>query len=120
MAVKKADNLLLQPLPNARTFGLQNQSFRGVLAANKAEETVLQTVEGILQLEMQHRAWLDFPAPYRLSLRNLQTQPQRQPAFARFAGARKQGKPSREQTGDNPLCGWNRRGKQVIGGNNLR
>ena len=37
MVVKKADNLLLQALPNARTFGLQNQLLPALLGpANRA------------------------------------------------------------------------------------
>lgn len=75
MVVKKAGNLFLQALPNARTFGLQNQPLRGILTAHKPEQTVLQTVEGVLQREIQHRARLNFPTPHRLTLCDLQAKP---------------------------------------------
>ena len=52
MVVKKAGNLFLQALPNARTFGLKDQPLRGILAARKPEQAVLQAVEGILQRQM--------------------------------------------------------------------
>ena len=105
MAVKKAGNLFLQALPNARTFGLQNQLFWRILAAHKPEQTVLQAVERVLQREVQHRARLNFSPPHRLTLCDLQAKPQRQPAFACFAGICKQCQSCRKQAGNNPLYG---------------
>ena len=105
MVVKKAGNLFLQALPNARTFGLQNQPLRGILTAHKPEQTVLQTVEGVLQREIQHGARLNFPPPHRLTLCDLQAQPQRQPAFACLAGTGKQCQSCRKQARNNPLYG---------------
>mgnify|MGYP005877351975 CR=1 FL=1 len=105
MVVKKAGNLFLQALPNARTFGLQNQLFWRILAAHKPEQTVLQAVERVLQREVQHRARLNFSPPHRLTLCDLQAKPQRQPAFACFAGICKQCQSCRKQAGNNPLYG---------------
>ena len=89
MVVKKAGNLFLQALPNARTFGLKDQPLRGILAARKPEQAVLQAVEGILQRQIQHGARFNFPTPHRLTLCDLQAKPQCQPAFARLAGTSK-------------------------------
>ena len=75
MAVKKAGNLFLQALSNSRTFGLQNQLFRRILAAHKPEQALLQAVEGILQRNIQHGARLNFPTPHRLTLCDLQAKP---------------------------------------------
>ena len=75
MVVKKAGNLFLQALSNSRTFGLQNQLFRRILAAHKPEQALLQAVEGILQREIQHGARLNFPTPHRLTLCDLQAKP---------------------------------------------
>lgn len=75
MVVKKAGNLFLQALSNSRTFGLQNQLFRRILAAHKPEQALLQAVEGILQRKIQHGARLNFPTPHRLTLCDLQAKP---------------------------------------------
>ena len=105
MVVKKAGNLFLQALSDTLAFGLQNQLFWRILAAHKSEQAVLQAVERVLQREIQHRARLNFSPPHWLTLCDLQTKPQCQPAFACFAGTSKQGKTSREQAGNNPLYG---------------
>ena len=80
-------DLFFQPLPNARTFRLENQPFRGITTVDQLEDATLQTVKCIFQREINHGAWLYFSIPDRIALRNLQTQPQGQPAFARLAGA---------------------------------
>jgi len=103
--MNKVHNLFLQSLSDTLAFGLQDQPLRGILAAHKPEQTVLQAVERVLQREVQHRTRLYFPAPHRFTLCDLQAQPQCQPAFARFAGTGKQSQPSGKQAGDNPLYG---------------
>ena len=88
--VDKADKLFFQPLPDAAAFRLHDQPFGGFFAAHKLEQALLQAVEGVLQREIKHGVRLYFASPHRLALRDLQAQPQGQPAFARFAGTGKQ------------------------------
>ena len=51
------------------------------------EEAALDTLEAILQTEVQHLAWARGERPERLALRGAETQPQRQPRFADFRRA---------------------------------
>lgn len=95
----KCLNLFLQSLPDTRTFGLKNQSLRGIAAIDKLENAILQTVKCIFQREINHGAWLYFSIPDRITLRDLQTQPQGQPAFARLAGAGKSASPAGSKPG---------------------
>ena len=95
---------------------MENQTLRGISAVNKLENAVLQTIKCIFQREINHGAWLYFSIPDRITLRDLQTQPQGQPAFARFAGTGKQCKTGWEQTGNDPLDRRQRRGEEFFGG----
>ena len=117
--IDKTDKLFLQPLPDAAAFRLHDQPFGGFFAAHKLEKALLQAVEGVLQREIKHGVRLYFAPPHRLSLRDLQAQPQGQPAFARFAGAGKQRQPCRKQIRDDPLDRRQRRGEQFFCGDCL-
>ena len=103
--IDKADKLFLQPLPDAAAFRLHDHPFGCFFAAHKLEKALLQAVEGILQREIKHGVRLYFAPPHGLALRDLQAQPQGQPAFARFARAGKQRKTGREQSGMIHLTG---------------
>jgi hypothetical protein len=93
---------------------LKNQSLRGIAAIDKLENAILQTVKCIFQREINNGAWLYFSIPDRIALRNLQTEPQGQPAFACLAWASKQCKTGWEQTGNE------RRGEKFFCGDCLR
>ena len=112
--IDKADKLFLQPLPDAAAFRLHDQPFGCFFAAHKLEKTLLQSVEGVLQREIKHGVRLYFASPHGLALRHLQTQPQSQPTFARFAGAGKQRKTGWEQVGNDPLDRRQRRGEEFF------
>ena len=114
--IEEAGELFFQPLPDAAAFRLHDQPFGGFFAAHKLEKALLQAVEGVLQREIKHGVRLYFASPHRLSLRDLQAQPQGQPAFARFAGAGKQRQPCRKQIRDDPLDRRQRRGEEFFGG----
>ena len=113
--IEEAGELFFQPLPDAAAFRLHDQPFGGFFAAHKLEKALLQAVKGILQREIKHGVRLNFASPHGLALRDLQTQPQSQPTFARFAGAGKQRQTCREQIGDDPFDRRQRRGEQFFG-----
>ena len=117
--IEETCELFFQPLPDAATFRLHDQPFGCFFAAHQLEKALLQAVEGVLQREIKHGVRLYFAPPHRLSLRDLQAQPQGQPAFACLAWASKQCKTGWEQAGDNPLYGWKRRGEQFFCGDCL-
>ena len=115
----KCLDLFFQALPNTRTFRLENQTLRSISAVDQLEDATLQTVKCIFQRKINHGAWFYFSIPDRITLRDLQTHPQGQPAFACLAWASKQCKTGWEQAGDNPLYGWKRRGEQFFCGDCL-
>ena len=114
--IEETCKLLFQPLPDAATFRLHDQPFGGFFAAHQLEKALLQAVKGVLQRKIKHGVRLYFASPHRLALRDLQAQPQGQPAFARFAGAGKQRQPCRKQIRDDPLDRRQRRGEEFFGG----
>ena len=107
-------------MPNTRTFRLENQTLWGISAVDQLEDATLQTVKCIFQRKINHGAWLYFSIPDRITLRDLQTQPQGQPAFACLTGAGKQRQPCWEQIGNDPLDRRQWRGEEFFGGDRFR
>ena len=70
----------------------------GVL--REIKEAALDTLEAVLQTEVQHLAWARGERPERLALRGAETQPQRQPRFADLRCACQQMQSLREQIVD--------------------
>ena len=103
-------------LVQGKTKIVDNQPFGGFFAAHKLEKALLQAVEGVLQREIKHGVRLYFAPPHRLALRDLQAQPQGQPAFACLAGAGKQRQTGWKQIGNDPLDRRQRRGEEFFGG----
>ena len=80
--------MLLQELldlfhqPVVELLGHDGEVQRGRRVLCEIEEAALDTLEAVLQTEVQHLAWPCGERPERLALRGAETQPQRQPRFA--------------------------------------
>ena len=81
-------------------LGHDGEVQRGRCVLREIKEAALDTLEAVLQTEVQHLAWVRGERPERLALRGAETQPQRQPRFADFRRARQQVQPLREQIVD--------------------
>ena len=80
--------MLLQELldlfhqPVVELLGHDGEVQRGRCVLCEIKEAALDTLEAVLQTEVQHLAWPCGERPERLALRGAETQPQRQPRFA--------------------------------------
>ena len=98
--------MLLQELldlfhqPVVELLGHDGEVQRGRRVLREIKEAALDTLEAVLQTEVQHLAWPCGERPERLALRGAETQPQRQPRFADLRRACQQVQSLREQIVD--------------------
>ena len=80
MLLQKLLDLFHQPV--VELLGHDGEVQRGRRVLREIEEAALDTLEAVLQTEVQHLAWPCGERPERFALRGAETQPQRQPRFA--------------------------------------
>ena len=98
MLLQKLLNLFHQPVVELLGHDGEVQRRRRVL--REIKEAALDTLEAVLQAEVQHLAWPRGERPERFALRGAETQPQRQPRFADLRRACQQVQSLREQIVD--------------------